>query len=123
MSSRLRYESIAFHGEESAEAAVTRDEPAELLYVPIAASLYSEDRQWAEALCVRLARHAHFNVRGNAILGFAHLARRFRQLDRAVVEPLVLGALADPNEYVAGHARDVVGDLRHFLGWHLPPEV
>ena len=122
MTSRLRYESIEFHGEQSAEAALARDDPAELLYVPVAASLHSDDRAWAEQLCVRLARHPHFNVRGNAVLGFAHLARRFGQLDRAVVEPLLIDALADPDPYVSSHARDAVGDLRHYLGWHLAPE-
>jgi len=38
MASRLRYESIEFHGAEAAEAAIARDDPAELLYVPITAS-------------------------------------------------------------------------------------
>ena len=122
MVSRLRYESIEFHGEESAEAAIARDEPAELLYVPVAASLYSDDLEWAQRLCVRLARHPHFNVRGNAVLGFAHLARRFRRLDRTAVEPLVAAALLDPDPYVSGHAREAIDDLRHFLGWQLAPE-
>ena len=123
MVSRLRYESIEFHGEESAEAAIARDEPTELLYVPVAASLYSDDLEWAQRLCVRLARYPHFNVRGNAILGFAHLARRFGRLDRAAVEPLVLEALADSDSYVRGHADAAVDDLRHFLGWDLAREV
>src|SRR5918995_6573972 len=99
MASRLRYEAIEFHGAEAAEAAIARNDPVELLYVPVAASLYAEDFEWAQDLCVRLARHPHFNVRGNAVLGFAHLARRFRRLDRAVVEPLVVTALADPDPY------------------------
>src|SRR5690349_11616891 len=123
MTSRLRYESIEFHGEESADAAIVRNEPAELLYVPVAASLYSDDLEWAQRLCARLARHPHFNVRGNAILGFAHLARRFGRLDRAAVEPLVLEALADSDSYVRDHADAAVDDLRHFLGWDLAREV
>ena len=118
--SSLKYESIEFHGEESAEAAIARDDPAELLYVPVAASLYSDDLEWAQHLCARLAEHPHLNVRGNAILGFGHLARRFRHLDRAVVEPLVLDALADSNPYVRSQADSVVDDLRHYLDWHLP---
>ena len=123
MASRLRYESIEFHGKESAEAAIARNDPAELLYVPIAASLYADDLDWAQRLCIRLAPHPHFNVRGNAILGFAHLARRFRRLDRAVIEPLVVAALSDPDPYVCGHALEATDDLRHFLGWDLAREV
>jgi hypothetical protein len=123
MASRLRYESIEWLGAEAAEAAIARDDPAELLYVPIAASLYAADFEWAQALCVRLTRHPHFNVRGNAVLGFAHLARRFRRLDRAVVEPLIVAALSDPDQYVSGHAHEAIDDVRHFLGWQLAPEV
>jgi hypothetical protein len=33
------------------------------------------NREWGEGVCARLANHEHFNVRGNAILGFGHLAR------------------------------------------------
>ena len=123
MVSRLRYESIEFHGQASAEAAIVRDEPAELLYVPVAASLSSDDLEWAQRVCVRLARHPHFNVRGNAILGFAHLARRFGMLDRALVEPLIVEALADSDSYVRGHADAALDDLRHFLGWNLARET
>jgi hypothetical protein len=115
----VRYEAIDFRGEAAAEAAIARDEPAELLYVPVAALLHAERLEWAQGVCARLAAHPHFNVRGNAVLGFAHLARRFRRLDRALVEPLVAGALADPDPYVRGHAHDAAADLRHFLGWDL----
>jgi hypothetical protein len=115
----MKYESIEFHGEPAAEAAILRDDPAELLYVPVAASLYSENMEWAQGVCLRLAAHPHFNVRGNAILGIAHLARRFGQLDRARVEPILRSAQLDPDPYVTGHAYDAIDDVRHFLGWDL----
>ncbi|MES3035275.1 MAG: hypothetical protein V4813_14855 [Gemmatimonadota bacterium] len=115
----MKYESIEFHGEPAAEAAIVRDDPAELLYVPVAASLYSENLEWAQGVCLRLSVHSHFNVRGNAILGFGHLARRFRQLDRSRVEPFLRSALLDADPYVAGHAYDAIDDVRHFLGWDL----
>jgi hypothetical protein len=120
---RARYEPVEFSSEADAEAAITRNDPEELLYVPIAVSLHAERFEWAQALCIRLATHPHFNVRGNAVLGFGHLARRFRRIDRAAVEPLVLRALTDSNEYVRGQAAEAVHDLRHFLGWDLAPEV
>ena len=110
-------------GEAVAEAAIARDEPAELLYVPIAASLHAERLDWAQGVCARLAAHPDFNVRGNAILGFGHLARRFRQLDRSLVEPLVVRARSDADPYVRGQAHAAADDLRHFLGWDLSPEV
>lgn len=113
----MRYESIPELDAAAVSAAIERDDPDELLYVPVSVSLYAEDLAWAEAICVRLAHHDHFNVRGNAILGFAHLARRFKTLDRARVAPLVRAALNDPDAYVRGHAHDALDDIRHFLGW------
>ena len=102
------------------EAALERDEPADLLYVPVSVSLYAEDREWAEAVCVRLAHHPHFNVRGNAMLGLGHLARRFGVLDRTLVAPLVLAALDDPHAYVRGQADNALDDIRQFIGWDRP---
>ena len=120
---RASYEAIEFRGEAAAEATIARNEPAELLYVPVAVSLHAERLAWAQGVCARLAVHPHFNVRGNAVLGFGHLARRFGWLERAVVAPLVVRALADADPYVRGQAHAAVDDLQHFLGWDLAPEV
>lgn len=119
----MKYEPIPFSGPLAAEAAVVRDERAALLYVPVAAALESDDLEWAQDLCVRLATHPHFNVRGNAILGFGHQARRFGTLDRARVEPLLRAALRDAHPYVRGHGHDAADELRHFLGWELEDDV
>lgn len=103
--------------EEDVEAVLRRGDPAELLYAPIVVSMDPPDCAWAQDVCVRLAGHPDPNVRGNAILGFGHLARTCRKLEEAVVRPLVEAALRDPQAYVAGHARDTVGDLVHSLRW------
>src|SRR5690606_1288821 len=57
---------------------------ADLLYVPIVISMDPPDCQWAQGICIRLAAHADPTVRGNAILGFGHLARTCRKLDESV---------------------------------------
>ena len=120
---KLRYESIAPLGTAEAEAAIVRNDPAELRNVPVAVSLYAADRAWAEDICIRLARHPNEYVRGNAILGFAHLARRFRTLEPSTVEPLIVRALRDPVDYVQMQAINTADDFAHFLGWRLPPDV
>ena len=63
------------------EAVLANGEPQELLYVPIVVSLDPPDWAWSQAICVRLAGHPDANVRGNAILGFGHLARVCGKLD------------------------------------------
>lgn len=120
---KLHYESIKPLDPVEVEAAISRNDAAELLRVPVAVSLHADDLAWAQDVCVRLASHPDFNVRGNAILGFGHLARRFGSLERSKVEPLVARALRDPVDYVRMQADTTSDDLRQFLGWIVAPEV
>ncbi len=98
------------------ESAITRDDSERLVYAALSAALHGDDPQWAENVCVRLANHPNANVRGNAVLGFGHIARIHRMLD-AHVKPLIERALRDENTYVRGHARDAADDATHFLQW------
>jgi hypothetical protein len=70
-------------------------------------------------VCLRLSGHPHFNVRGNAILGFGHLARTCGALDEGRVKPLIERALKDTDEYVRGQANAAADDLAHYLGWRI----
>ena len=106
--------------EQDVEDVILRGDPEVLLYVPIVVSMDPPDPGWSQDICLRLVDHDHWNVRGNAILGFGHLARTTRKLDKDRVLPLVANALNDPNEYVRGHAHDAVADISHYLGWTFP---
>jgi hypothetical protein len=57
-------------------------------------------------------------VRGNALVSIAHLSRRFKASDEAVIRPIVQRGFTDPDWYVKGHARTAAEDLAHFEGWH-----
>jgi hypothetical protein len=118
-----QYEPIPEYSREEIRAALERDDSSALLYAVLSAALYDPELEWAEALCVRLATHAHFNVRGNALLGFGHLARLHGRLDRAKVQPLIEAGLHDADDYVRGHANDAADDVEHFLGWRLSRPV
>lgn len=106
--------------EQDVAAVIARGVPDELLYVPIVISMDPPDFQWSQAICISLASHPHFNVRGNAILGFGHLARTCRRIDAATVVPLIAAALQDESAYVRGHADDAAGDLLHYLDVRVP---
>ena len=106
--------------EDEVEAAIARGLPEELAYVPIAVSMDPPDLAWAQGICIALAVHPHPGVRGNAILGFGHLARSCGRLDAAAVVPLIVAALGDDSDYVRGHAIDAADDLQHFLGICVP---
>lgn len=102
---------------EEAEAAIARDDPAERYVVPISVSMYHEDLEWSQSLCIRLSTHRDATVRGNAVLGFGHLARRFRTLNQGVVLPIIESTLQDADPYVRGQANAAADDVAHFLGW------
>lgn len=102
------------------ERAIAADDPTELAYAPVVVSMDPPDHAWAADVCRRLSDHRDEWVRGNAILGFGHLARTTGELDEAVVIPIVKAALKDPSPVVRGKAEDAVSDLQHFLGWRFP---
>jgi hypothetical protein len=99
------------------EAALERDAPIELQQLILEVTLECEDREWAECCCAQLAKHRNANVRGNALLGFGHLARRFGRLDRNRVKRLIENGLHAHNEYVRERAESAADDLETFLSW------
>lgn len=115
----MRYEEIPELSPAEVEAAIGRDDPGELLHAVLAAALRAADAAWAEDVCVRLSRHPHFNVRGNAVLGFGHIARIHGTLTRARVRPILEAALRDEHEYVRAQADSAASDTRVFLGWEI----
>src|SRR6185295_6125780 len=112
----MQYEPIDPMSREEVEAALSRADPEELYRVVIAVGLHADDCEWACAICLHLARHHHFNVRGNAILSLGHLARRFGYLD-PVARRTIEDGLRDVDEYVRGQAVDAADDAHHFLRW------
>ncbi|HZG53863.1 MAG TPA: hypothetical protein VEZ40_17295 [Pyrinomonadaceae bacterium] len=115
----MKYVTVAPRSKVEVEAAISRNDPDELLKAVISAALHSDDPGWAEDVCLRLAKHEHFNVRGNAILGFGHLARIHRRLDERRVKPLIETALREANDYVRGQADAAADDVEFFLKWKI----
>ena len=100
-------------------AAIDRDDPDELSSLVVWVALALPGRIQAEQFCIRLSRHWHPQVRGNAVLGFGHLARIYRYLNRDLVKPIVEAALSD-HEFIVRHQADAAaGDIEWFLGWVL----
>ena len=118
VSREMRYEEIVPIAQSEAEAALHRGAAGELRLVVISVSLYEDELHWAQDFCIGLASHTDPYVRGNAVLGLGHLARRFGTLSPAAA-PIVAAALRDPDEFVRGQAHAAADDLDHFLGLRL----
>ena len=97
------------------ELALEEEEPEELLGLIIEIALAAEEPGWAADCLARLATHPHTDVRGNALMGFAHLSARLGGLDRGRVEPILAGALNDEKAYVRGQAEACLEEL----GWRV----
>ena len=100
-----------------AEAVIAEDDLATLRRLVLEIAHEAHDREWAQSCLIQLARHRDAEVRGNALEGFGHLARRFGRLDPQRVRRIVGIALVDPSPRVREKARSAVLDLRTFLGW------
>lgn len=88
----------------------------ELPELLVSVALYEIDLEWAASYCISLATHSDEFVRGNAILGFGHLARRFGALPEEAKAILIAG-LGDGSAYVRGQASAAADDTAYFLGW------
>lgn len=94
------------------------DTPLEYLaMLPIDFSMNPPEDVNVESVCIALSAHPDVFVRGNAMIGFGHLARVTRKLNQAKVKPILEAALRDKEPSVRGKADDAMDDIEHFLGW------
>lgn len=102
---------------EDVENIMQRGNPEEILYIPIIISVNVKGcgREWVENICIELAAHSNFNVRGNAILAFGHIARLSGELNVKQILPIVEKAMEDEYEYVRTHAEAAACDFENYL--------
>lgn len=117
MNNQAKYKTIKELSIEEIETALSKDDPKELLYVVLSVALYSEDSDYAEKICVQLSKHKNFNVRGNAILGFSHIARIHGKLNENLVKSIIIKALKDKSKYVREQADGAKDDVENYLNW------
>jgi hypothetical protein len=117
MKPKLTYKQIAPIDRAAVNEALLEDDPDRLSEIVVAVAMFERDWLYIQDLCVRLSSHPHPNVRGNAILGFGHAARRFRCLDQQIVQPIIQSGLEDENTFVRGQANAAKDDTEFFLKW------
>lgn len=88
-----------------------------LALLPVDFSMNPPEDVNVESVCVALSTHPDAFVRGNAMIGFGHLARVTRKLNKTLVKPILEAALHDKEPSVRGKADDAMDDIEHFLGW------
>jgi hypothetical protein len=111
----VRFQDLASFTSDDVDAAITRNDPDELQFVPITIALSSSELALAQEVCIKLSMHEHHKVRGNAVMSLGHLARRFRVLDEDTVRPILESALRDQDEYVKMLAKSAADEIQQFL--------
>lgn len=94
-------------------AALESDDVEALRELVVAVTALGDDAEQAIELVRRLLTHQDEFVRGNAVLGVGHIARRFGSVPPDVL-PKVRAAAIDPSEHVRGHAASAADDLYLF---------
>lgn len=113
----VKFQDLRAFCADDVEAAIARDAPDELPFVPITIAISSTDIRFAAAVCSRLVPHRDPKVRGYAIMSLGHLARRFQELDETLVRPLIEHALNDNDELVRDLATSAADEIHQFLHW------
>lgn len=108
-----QFEEAASYSHDDVRAALRRDGAQELRQVVVAVALNDASYPFALELCVRLASHRDSTVRGNALLGFGHLARRFGEISDEG-RALVKAGLADAEPHVRAQSESAFDDIELF---------
>ncbi|MGN1400076.1 MAG: hypothetical protein ACI4XL_01080 [Bacillus sp. (in: firmicutes)] len=64
---------------------------------------------------MEFSKNDNENVRGIAILGFGHIARRYGKIDKKLILPIVQEGIKDKNEFVRGHSESAFDDISFFV--------
>jgi hypothetical protein len=119
----MRFDDLEQFTTSDVEAAIIRNDPAELQLVPVTVALISSDPSFAQEICIKLAAHENSKVRGNAIVSLGHIARRFRRLNEQEVKPIIESALTDADDDVRLLAKSAADEIHQFLGWTIAGHV
>jgi hypothetical protein len=103
-----------YDGNDALLDAIARNDTVALPSMIIATALYESDFDLARRACITLSEHPDEIIRGNAILGFGHLARRFGELEQPEIG-IVKRGLHDASDYVRDQANAAASDLKSFL--------
>jgi len=104
-------------------AALSRNDPAELQLVSITLALTFSDSAFVQDVCIKLSSHSDGKVRGNAVTSLGYLARRFRKLDKMMVKPVIETALLDSDDTVRELAKSAADEIHQFLHWDIAGHV
>ncbi len=113
----MKYVPIPKFSKSEMEQAIVENDIEKLIFVSLFASLYYEDRDFAEEICLKLTEHSNPNVRAHAIEGLEHIARIDGKLDEKIFKPIIEKALNDENAIVRDRAEWTRDATKQYFKW------
>ena len=114
----MKYERLEPIDRARAKKLLASDDRAVICRTLVSVAMFEDDREWAQAQCLKFARHDDSFVRGVAATGLAHIARIHGAIDENQVVPVVRELLHDSDPETRGKAQDALSDFSTFLGWN-----
>lgn len=114
----MKYELIKSTDKARAKKLLGSDDRDVICRTLISIAMFEDDRAWAQAQCLKFARHNDSFVRGVAATGLGHIARIHGAIDEDEVVPVVRELLHDSDPATRGKAQDALSDFSTFLGWN-----
>ena len=114
----MKYEPLEPISRKEAKELFARSDRESICRTLVRIAMFEGDRRWAQAQCLRFARHEDAFVRGVAATCLGHLARIHRAIDEDEVIPVVRQLLNDTDPETRGKAEDALSDFSTYLGWN-----
>ena len=115
---RLKYERLESIDKPRAKKLLASDNRDVICRTLVSVAMFEGDRHWAQAQCLKFARHDDSFIRGVAATGLGHIARIHGAIDEDEVMPVVRELLRDSDPETRGKAQDALSDFSAFLGWN-----
>lgn len=114
----MKYEELKIFSDAEIEELIQKNDDNELRLLPLSVGEYHLDWCFAQNVCVRLLLSSQNDeVRANAALGLAYIARNHRMLNREIVEPLISAEIVK-NVQWKERVKEAFEDIRLFLHWN-----
>lgn len=104
--------------DEDIQRMLASDHLEDLLLLSLRVGEYFQKWKKAQDICIHLATHPNEEVRVNAALGLAYIARTKGKLEKHMVKPVLLELL---DNCIAFRWRiiDSLEDINFYLDWHI----
>lgn len=112
------YKPLDVLSDEDIKRILREEKTKELILLPLSLGEYHRDWKYAQDICIKLSNHENAEVRANAVLGLAYIARNHMILEKHLVKPIILKELRENTEY-NWRIIDAIQDINIFLKWNL----